>query len=295
MEGLDDGERAPPVGSAKPGAAPMEGLDDGEPWDGGPWDDFDGHAAADDESPLSPEEREPTLREVLSVLLLHLDMQGMLSKLSNPIIFEDEKIPLLCNDELRDFAKDVFGPTSGFLEIKKELYDVPSPQLRAECLKTVDAIRNAPDNTGRREAVRSLVRLCCSGTVVEEPVQGSYEWYLMEGIQQFLLDSYHNCNVAKAWFLIYSVLEDGTIMQSDGKVAPDSFQPKLPDLARHRWLLGNVHENPQLSKFELVRMSDGGVYWGGIGLTSTHLKPLDHMDAAQRRCYHCYVSKYLVH
>ena len=165
------------------------------------------HAAADDESPLSPEEREPTLREVLSVLLLHLDRQGMLSKLSNPIIFEGEKIPLLCNDELRDFAKDVFGPTSSFLETKKELYDVPSPQLRAECLKKVDVIGNAPDNTGRLEAVRLLVRLCCGGTVVEEPVQGSYEWYLMEGIQLFLLDSYQNCNVAKAWFFIYSALE----------------------------------------------------------------------------------------
>ena len=234
----------------------------------------------------SPEERDPTLREVLTVLLAHLEEPGMLSKLTNPIIFEDSKALLRTNEQLRDLAEDAFGPTSSFLDTKKELYYVPSP-LRAECLKTVDAIRNAPENTGRREAVRSLVRLCCSGTVVEEPVQGSYEWYLMEGIQQFLQDPYQNHNVAKAWFFIYSALEDGTIMQSDGKVAPDSFQPKLPDLARHRWLLGNVHENPQLSKFELVRMSDGGVYWGGIGLNSTHLKPLDHMDAAQRRCYHC--------
>ena len=157
----------------------------------------------------------------------------MLSKLTEPIIFEDSKALLRTNEELRDLAEDVFGPISSFLDTKKQLYDIPSPKLRAECLKTVDAIRNAPDNTGRREAVRSLVRLCCGGTVVEEPVQGSYEWYLMEGIQQFLLDSYHNCNVAKAWFHIYSVLEDGTIMQSDGKVASDSFQPNLPDLARH--------------------------------------------------------------
>ena len=134
MEGLDDGERAPPVGSAEPGAAAMEGLHDGEPWDAS--DDFDGHAAAADESPLwsntallpcappptpppppppgsqsgssespaatrsavgSPEEREPTLREVLSVLLSHLEIPGMLSKLSNLIIFEGAKILLLCN------------------------------------------------------------------------------------------------------------------------------------------------------------------------------------------------------
>ena len=81
----------------------------------------------------------------------------------------------------------------------------------------------------------------------------------MEGIQEFLLDSYENCTVAKAWFHIYSVHEDGTIMKSDEKVASDSFQPNLPYLARHRWLLRNVHENPQLSKFELVRQSDGRV------------------------------------
>ena len=30
-------------------------------------------------------------------------------------------------------------------------------------------------------------------------------------------------------------------------------------------------------------------------MASIHFKPLDHMDAAQQRCYHCYVSKYLVH
>ena len=108
----------------------------------------------------------------------------MLSKLTEPIIFEDSKALLRTNEELRDLAEDVFGPISSFLDTKKQLYDIPSPKLRAECLKTVDAIRNAPDNTGRREAVRSLVRLCCGGTVVEEPVQGSYEWNLMEGMQE---------------------------------------------------------------------------------------------------------------
>ena len=262
------------------------------------------------------------------MLLAHLEEPGMLSKLTNPIIFEDAKILLCTNNKLRDLAEDVFGPTSSFLDTKKELYDVPSPRLHAECLKTVDAIWNAPEHTGRHVAVRSLVRHCCGGTVLEEPVQGSYEWNLMEGIQKFvwrrfavallprlfgvripghtarappigfelatngiqlyaianldktsLLDSYSNCTVAKAWFHNNSVLEDGTIMQSDGKVASDrdSFQPNLADLARHRWLLRNVHENPQLSKFELVGQSDGRVYWGGEGLDSTHLKPLDHM------------------
>ena len=95
------------------------------------------------------------------MLLAHLEEPGVLSKLTNPIIFEDSKALLRTNEELRDLAEDVLGPTSSFLDTKKELYDVPSPKLRAECLKTVDAIRNAPENTGRREAVRSLVRLCC--------------------------------------------------------------------------------------------------------------------------------------
>ena len=54
-EGLDDGERAPPRGSAKPaaeaGAAAMGVLDEGEPWDAS--DDFDSHATAPNDSPLS--------------------------------------------------------------------------------------------------------------------------------------------------------------------------------------------------------------------------------------------------
>ena len=61
--------------------------------------------------------------------------------------------------------------------------------------------------------------------------------------------------------------EDATIMQSDGKVASDSFLPNLSDLARHLWLLRYVHDNPQLSKFELVRqrMADSiGVKKGWI-------------------------------
>ena len=75
----------------------------------------------------------------------------MPSNLTNPIIFEDAKILLRTDDQLRDLAAGVFGPTSSsFLDTKKELYDIPSPKLRAECLKNVDAIRNAPENTGRR-------------------------------------------------------------------------------------------------------------------------------------------------
>ena len=98
----------------------------------------------------SPKERDPTLREVLTVLSAHLEDPDMLSNLTNPFIFEDPKFLLRTDDELRDLTKDVFGPKSGLLDTKKELYDIPSPKLRAECLKNVDAIRNAPENTGRR-------------------------------------------------------------------------------------------------------------------------------------------------
>ena len=65
----------------------------------------------------------------------------MLSKLTNPNIFKDAKILLCTNDKLHDLAEYVFGPTSNFLDTKKELYNVPSPKLRADCLKTVDAIQ----------------------------------------------------------------------------------------------------------------------------------------------------------
>ena len=133
--------------------------------------------------------------------------------LSNPIIFEDAHILLRTNDQLRDLTEDVFGPEYCFLDTRKELYDVPSPKLRAECLKTVDVIRNAPENTGRREAVtpvRSLVQLCCGG----------HSGTLWRAFRNSYQTPYLNYTVGGAWFNIISVHQDGTIMQSDGEKAP---------------------------------------------------------------------------
>ena len=72
----------------------------------------------------------------------------------------------------------------------------------------------------------------------------------MEGIQEFLLDSYLINTVVGAWFHINSVCQEGTIMQSDGEVVSDRFQPlaNLPHMEIYVWLqvLRNVHDNPQL-------------------------------------------------
>ena len=96
-------------------------------------------------------------------------------QLSNPIVFEDAA-NLAFSIHLMEMSQMTTEGLVGAL-----------CQERAVRRPFSQIARRIPENKGRREAVGSALLLWdCSGI----PVQRSHEWNLMEGIQEFLLESY---------------------------------------------------------------------------------------------------------
>ena len=156
----------------------------------------------------SPEERDPTLREVLSVLWRSL---ACYQSLPIPTYSRTQRFCCVPMTSYTIWQNMSLVPHLTFSIPRKSCTTSLLPNCVQIVSKLLMQFRKHREARGCEIIGLALLRwYCCGGASARIIYKSGILW----SIQEFLLDSYQNCTVAKAWFHINSVLEDGTIMQT---------------------------------------------------------------------------------